>query len=232
MFGEFLTYLRCQPSTKALYILGDLFEAWPGDDVIDSHPFPRRIVDALHAFSTSGVALFVMEGNRDFLIGKSFAEQSGATLIDDPFSISFNSFAAPFLLSHGDAFCTADKAYQQIRADIRHPQWQAAFLNKPLEERIALAAALRKQSENAKQSPKDPSFMDVEIETVEALMRENAYPTLIHGHTHRPATHTHHVDEVTAERWVLSDWHEDHGDYLVLNEETGVLERIIWRGLS
>ena len=171
--------------------------------------FPRRIAAALRELADSGVAISVMHGNRDFLLGPDFAEQSGARLLDDPCVLSEPAWQ--FVLSHGDALCTGDTEYQRFRAQVRDPAWRAAFLAKPLAERKAIAAAMREKSESAKQE-KSQYLMDLDPGDTEDFLRQHGYATFIHGHTHRPATHDHIVDGIHVERWVLADWHEDRGE--------------------
>lgn len=187
----------------ALYILGDLFEYWAGDDDGDA-PLNRRIAEALHSLSTSGCAIHFIAGNRDFLLGEAYAARAGMALLPDPCPLRLGS--VDVLLSHGDALCTDDLAYQAYRRQVRDPAWQAAFLARPLAERKAFIDSLRSRSEQAKRE-KEMAIMDVNRSAVEALLREHAYPTLIHGHTHRPARHEHLVDGRRCERWVLADWH-------------------------
>jgi UDP-2,3-diacylglucosamine hydrolase len=187
----------------ALYILGDLFEYWAGDDDGDA-PLNRRIAEALHSLSASGSAIHFIAGNRDFLLGEAYAARAGMTLLPDPCPLRLGS--VDVLLSHGDALCTDDLAYQAYRRQVRDPAWQAAFLARPLAERKAFIDSLRSRSEQAKRE-KEMAIMDVNRSAVEALLREHAYPTLIHGHTHRPARHEHLVDGRRCERWVLADWH-------------------------
>ncbi|MFZ4536534.1 UDP-2,3-diacylglucosamine diphosphatase [Propionivibrio sp.] len=218
----FLEFLGGRARTAGhLYILGDLFEVWPGDDCIDDaeNTFDRAIVDALHGLTDSGVRLSVMHGNRDFLLGEEFAARSGANLLPDPFILSVPAWQ--FVLSHGDALCTDDKDYQAFRAQVRDPAWRLAFLNKPLKERKAIAAALRQQSENSKREKlkQAQSLMDLNPGATDDFLREHGYATFIHGHTHRPAKHDHMVDGIHVERWVMSDWHENRGEYLCWNGE-------------
>jgi UDP-2,3-diacylglucosamine hydrolase len=196
----------------ALYILGDLFEYWVGDD--DDTPFNRRMVEALHAFSTR-TPLFVMHGNRDFLLGAGFAAASGATMLDDPYLLQQGH--ARYLLSHGDALCTADSAYQQFRAQSRNPAWQQAMLARPLAERHAIAQQARQQSEMAKRANGLSEISDVTDSAVRALLDEHGWPMLVHGHTHRPACHV--VEDATrqTQRWVIADWHDGKGGYLAID---------------
>ena len=210
-FFDFLE--RTARAAEQLYILGDFFEYWAGDDDIDE-PFNRSIVDALAALTSSGVAAFLMHGNRDFLIGDLFCKASGATLLADPTLIDLNGTRT--LLMHGDTLCTDDIEYQNFRKQVRDVRWQQQFLAQPLAQRKAIIEDLRRRSENEKQT-KSMDIMDVTPASVEAALREHDYPRLIHGHTHRPAMHHHRVDEKTCERWVLTDWYE-HGGYLRSDE--------------
>ena len=190
-----------------LYILGDFFEYWAGDDDIDD-PFNRSIVNALAALTSSGAAVYLMHGNRDFLIGEAFCQTSGATLLPDPSLIELNGTRT--LLMHGDTLCTDDVEYQNFRKQVRDPRWQQQFLSQPLVQRKVIIEHLRRRSENEKQT-KSIDIMDVTSASVDAALREHDYPRLIHGHTHRPALHNHHVDGRTCERWVLTDWYEQGG---------------------
>lgn len=216
----FLDFLAGRARAAAeLYVLGDLFEAWPGDDCIDDPDdrYNAGIVAALRELSDAGVALSVMRGNRDFLLGDDFAAKSGARLLPDPYVLSLPAWQ--FVLAHGDALCTDDREYQTFRLQVRDPAWRAAFLAKPLAERKAIAAALRRQSENSKRD-KAQYQMDLNAGATEDFLREHGYATFIHGHTHRPATHDHIVDGIHVERWVLADWHDDRGECLCWNGET------------
>jgi UDP-2,3-diacylglucosamine hydrolase len=202
--AAFLAFLQ-GPAREAgsLFILGDLFEYWAGDDDIDA-PFNRDMCAALKALSATGVELFYMTGNRDLLAGDDFARTTGMRLLHDPSLLVLGE--QRILLSHGDALCTDDHAYQAYRQQVRDPAWQAGFLSQPLAARKAFIESLRKQSETAKQE-KALTIMDVNTAAVDALLRGNGLPVLIHGHTHRPARHLHQVDGHECVRWVLSDWH-------------------------
>jgi len=189
-------------SAQALYILGDLFEYWAGDDDL-AEPFNAEICAALSALARAGVKVHFMRGNRDFLAGPGFAQAAGLCLIDEPYVISLGG--EPVLLMHGDALCTDDLAYQAFRAQVRDPLWQSQFLAQPLAARKKLIAALRERSETEKQG-KAMSIMDVNAAAVVEAMRAQGVRKLIHGHTHRPAHHTLTLDGQDAERWVLSDW--------------------------
>jgi UDP-2,3-diacylglucosamine hydrolase len=207
LFFDFLA--TTARSANQLYILGDFFEYWAGDDDIDD-AFNRSIIDAVAALASSGVSIFLMHGNRDFLIGEKFCAASGATLLQDPTLIDLNGM--PTLLLHGDTLCTDDIEYQQFRKQVRDSKWQQQFLAQPLAQRKAIIEDLRHRSESEKQT-KSMDIMDVTQSSVDSILREHRYPRLIHGHTHRPALHHHHVDGNTCERWVLTDWYE-RGGYL------------------
>jgi UDP-2,3-diacylglucosamine hydrolase len=211
----FFAFLRdTAQRANALYILGDLFDSWVGDDNLDE-PLNREVVAALRALSESRTPLYLMHGNRDFLFGKKFAEACEAQLLPDPTLIDL--FGTPTLLMHGDLLCTDDVAYQNFRAKVRHPLVQALFRMQPLSLRKRLIGKLRSASESAK-SGKSEVIMDVSPATVQQVLREHGYPRLIHGHTHRPARHLHDVNGRQCERWVLSDWYEG-GSYLLCDSE-------------
>lgn len=197
----------------ALYLLGDIFEAWVGDDDLAS-PFNADIVAALRRLSDHGVRVCFLPGNRDFLVGSAFARAAGLTLLDDPTRIDL--FGVPTLLTHGDALCTDDIAYQAFRRQCRDPAWQRAALARPLAERHALARAMRAQSERIK-ADNTPEIMDVNADAVARALRDHDVRRMIHGHTHRPARHTPVVDGQTRERWVLPSWYEG-GGYLRCDE--------------
>lgn len=191
----------------ALYILGDLFEYWPGDDAA-ALPFYAGVAAQLRALSSSGVALFLTHGNRDFLIGAKLAAAIGATLLDDPFVMDLHGTRT--CLMHGDTLCTDDVDYQRFRAKVRDIGWQREFLAAPLTARIETAEALRRQSIAAK-GQKEETIMDVNAAAVAAVFRQSGCRRLIHGHTHRPATHRLDIDGIERERWVLNDWYREGG---------------------
>lgn len=208
---RFLSFLQGPAGeTRRLFILGDLFEAWIGDDDLAS-PLPATVVQALRKQADSGLDIWVMHGNRDFLLGPAFCAAAGGKLLAEPSLIDL--YGTPTLLLHGDSLCTDDQGYQAFRAQVRNPAWQQAVLARPLDERRAMAAQMRDQSMVAKDG-KSMVVMDVNAEAVTAAFREHGCSRMIHGHTHRPARHDHEVDGRECERWVLPDWYET-GGYLL-----------------
>jgi UDP-2,3-diacylglucosamine hydrolase len=193
---------RIAPQAEALYILGDLFEYWAGDDDLDS-PFHLEITSALRTLSLHGTAIYIMHGNRDFLMNTHLAEACNAKLLADP--IMLDLYDTPTLLTHGDALCTDDTAYQTFRQQVRNTAWQKKFLELPLSHRKAQIEQVRARSESEKQN-KSMSIMDVNLQAVNEMLIEYNFPRLIHGHTHRPAHHLHHIEGHTCDRWVLGDW--------------------------
>ncbi|HMM58365.1 MAG TPA: UDP-2,3-diacylglucosamine diphosphatase [Rudaea sp.] len=190
-------------AVQALYILGDLFESYIGDD--DDAPLNARVARATRKVRAAGVPVYFMHGNRDFLLGEDYAARAGMTLLPDPTVVELGG--EPTLLMHGDTLCTDDAAYLQFRKLVRDPVWQRAFLAKPLAERRAFAAQARGESRKHTANAK-PEIMDVNQAAVEAAMRQHAVRRLIHGHTHRPATHRFDMGGNKAERIVLGDWYE------------------------
>lgn len=198
---------------QALYLLGDLFEAWLGDDTPD--PVGTTVTDALADLSAAGVTVFVMQGNRDFLLGEAFCRRSGARFLPDPVILTLG--AERVLVTHGDALCTGDASYQRLRSLVRDPAVQRAFLSLPLERRRALAAEARAGSQ-AHLAQADQYITDVSQAAVEQVMREARVSTLLHGHTHRPGIHRFTLDGGECTRIVLGDWHH-HGSVLRWNEK-------------
>lgn len=209
--AAFLAFLE-GPGREAerLYVLGDLFEYWAGDDELED-TLNASVAAAFAGLRAAGTAVYFLHGNRDLLVGRDFAQRSGAELIADPTRVDL--YGTPTLLMHGDTLCTDDVAYQRFRAHARDARTQALFLSQPLALRRAQLKGLREQSESAKQA-KSQDIMDVNAQAVEQVLRAAGYPRLIHGHTHRPARHVHEVDGHACERWVLPDWY-DRGGYLV-----------------
>lgn len=216
--NAFLDFLSTTAkNAETLYILGDFFDAWVGDD--DDTPAYEAIATALRNYSKNH-NLFFMHGNRDFLIGKDFAQRAGLTLLYDPHTIELNG--TPTLLMHGDSLCTKDQEYMAFRKMVRNPQWQQTMLQKPLAERKAIAEHMRATSKSMN-SLKADDIVDVTPEQVIKVMLTHSTPRLIHGHTHRPARHALNVNEKPAERIVLGDWH-DKGWYLIADGEELRLE--------
>lgn len=206
-------------SAQALYILGDFFDAWIGDD--DDAPLPQEVAQALRALSDKGVAIYLMHGNRDFLLGDAYARACGASMLAEDTVIDL--YGTPTLLTHGDNLCTDDAAYQQFRAQVRSPAWQQQVLAQPLEVRRAMAAGMRSQSESMN-SLKAEDIMDVSETSVLQAMARAGVQRLIHGHTHRPARHSMVLNGKPVERIVLGDWHNE-GWCLVANSQEIRLEK-------
>lgn len=198
----FLAFLHDHAvSAQALYILGDFFEAWIGDD--EHTPLQEQIAAALKQTSSAGTSVYVMHGNRDFLLGQDYCQRIGATLLSDPTVIDL--YGTPTLLMHGDSLCTADVEYQKFRAGMRNPKTQQMLLARPLKDRQLMARQLRELS-MAKNKGKAQAIMDVTPEEVVRVMEQHDVPQLIHGHTHRPARHPLYIKNQPAERIVLGDW--------------------------
>lgn len=190
-------------TADAVFILGDLFEVWVGDDTVAVHDsFEQLCAQTLRAASQR-LNIFILHGNRDFLMGDALMQAAGATLIPDPTVLSFAG--QRWLLTHGDALCLADTAYLEFREQVRSECWQSAFLAKPLAERQALARHMREQSEARKRIPH--AYADVDTNAALQWLRDFDAATMIHGHTHRPNHHALHAEH---SRWVLSDWDLDH----------------------
>jgi UDP-2,3-diacylglucosamine hydrolase len=201
------------PNADALYILGDLFESWAGDDGL-ALPLAARVAARLRS-TAARIPTFFMHGNRDFLIAQGFAQATGVGLLADPTVIDL--YGTPTVLLHGDTLCTDDTAYQEFRAQVRDPRWQQAAMARSLEERLAMARELRAKSEGAKEG-KSAEIMDVNAGAVAAAFEASGAAVMIHGHTHRPARHVHLVGGRERIRWVLPDWYEG-GGYLEASPE-------------
>jgi UDP-2,3-diacylglucosamine hydrolase len=212
IFFEFLQGPARQ--ADALYILGDLFEYWAGDDTLVD-PFNARVASGLQDLAAAGVPVYLMHGNRDFLLLQGFTRASGARLLVDPTVVDL--YGTPTLLLHGDTLCTEDTGYQAVRRKLRSRWRQRLFLLQPLWLRRAEIEHGRKVSERAKQV-KTAEIMDVTPSAVEQAFRDSGCTRMIHGHTHRPARHVHLVDGRSCERWVLSDWYQ-HGQYLLVGAD-------------
>jgi UDP-2,3-diacylglucosamine hydrolase len=205
------------PRFAELVILGDLFEYWAGDD--DDDPVGLQVSAQLRRLADSGVHVFVMHGNRDLLLGRDFCARAGARLLADPTVALIG--ARQVLLAHGDAWCTQDLDYMKFRGYVRNPAFQAQFLSKPLAARKEFIGEARAASEAGK-AAKDMQIMDVTPAEVDAALRKADLNCVIHGHTHRPATHRFTLDGAEAERWVLPDWDLDaatpRGGYLAIRD--------------
>lgn len=201
---------------EALYILGDLFEAYIGDD--DDAPLPARVASGLKALSESGVPVYFIAGNRDFLLGEDYARRAGITILDD--GVVVDLYGTPTLLLHGDTLCADDAAYLAFRKQVRNPAWQRQFLAQPLAARRAFAQQARNASrEHTSQTAM--TIMDVNQHAVEIALRDAQVERMIHGHTHRPAIHDFASGGASAQRIVLGDWYEQGS---VLRVETGTVK--------
>lgn len=201
---QFLDFLSGEArDADTLYILGDLFEVWLGDD--DPNPYYAGMKAAIRELVDSGIPVFFMHGNRDFMIGDEFATETGVTILQDPELIDLHG--EKVLLSHGDALCTDDVEYQRFRTMTRNPEWQAMMRAKTIQERIAHALEARQGSMEHGESL-DDEITDVNQGAVEALIRKHGVDILLHGHTHRPAIHEVRLGDRTATRIVLGDWFE------------------------
>lgn len=221
-FYDFLTQQACQAGS--LFLLGDIFEYWAGDDDLAT-PYHRTVADALRRLADTGVRLFWIAGNRDFLVGQEFADAVGMTRLDDPHVI--HMAGRDIALAHGDAQCTDDSAYMAFRAQVRQAAWQQQFLAMPLAQRRSIIEGVRQNSKNANQQ-KASEIMDVNADAIATLYQQTGTQVLIHGHTHRPALHTVQANGVTRLRYVLPDWEYDaqpvRGGWMSLTED-GCLHR-------
>ena len=199
-----------------VYLLGDLFDSWIGDDQL-REPLAAGVAGALKAVTAAGVAVGVVTGNRDFLLGDAFADATGITLLSAPLVV--NVAGTPTVLLHGDELCTTDVGYQRLRRHTHNPRWQRYYLALPFGMRRAIANWLRQRSSEAT-SGKPEAIMDVAPEAVESAFRDADVTRMIHGHTHRPARHHLVVDGRECERFVLADWY-DRGSYLEFDASGG-----------
>lgn len=226
----FIDFLRWHATgARKLYLLGDLFEYWAGDDDLDT-PYLKHIVDAIREVGKAGTEIFWIAGNRDFLAGKAFANAAGVTLLPE---IHVADIAGQrTVLVHGDAQCTDDLAYMAFRAQVRQPEWQDRFLAMPLAQRKAIIENMRAGSREA-QRGKSYDIMDVNTEAIAALFKDTGAAFMIHGHTHRPADHEHRVGASVCKRYVLPDWDCDtdppRGGWLAIGED-GAVRRFDFNG--
>jgi len=219
--ARFLNFMERDASeATALYILGDLFEAWIGDD--DTNPGYKPIISALAKLKRQNIPCYLMHGNRDFLLGRRFATATGCVLLAENEVLLIEGQRV--LLTHGDLLCTDDKPYMALRTEVRDPRWQREFLTKSIEERSAIADDLRSQS-FAATAAKTAEIMDVNQSTVEAAMREHDVSILLHGHTHRADVHRFTLDGAEATRIVLGAWYEQ-GSVVRWDENGFVLETL------
>ncbi|MBD8635627.1 UDP-2,3-diacylglucosamine diphosphatase [Stenotrophomonas sp. 169] len=224
----FLAFLRKEAMTAdALYVLGDLFEAWIGDDT--PSPAADAVAIALKAVADAGVPVYFIRGNRDFLLGEAYAARAGMRILPDPCVIDL--YGKPVLLQHGDLLCTDDLPYQQFRAQTRDPAFQAQFLAQPLAARIAFAQKARDASQSRQSEMKQgdraqfETVTDVAPDEVQATFVRYGVSTMIHGHTHRPAVHTLDVGGHPCTRIVLGDWYEQ-GSVLRVTAGEMALQRL------
>jgi UDP-2,3-diacylglucosamine hydrolase len=202
--NQFIEFLRTEAmEADDLYILGDLFEAWVGDDDPNTHY--AKIKMAIRKVVDKGVPVYFMHGNRDFMIGRQFANETGVEILKDPYPVDM--YGQKALLSHGDALCTDDTQYQRVRLMTRNPDWQASILAKPLKERLRIAEEARRQSlERTLNLSMD--IMDVNQDEVRRVIKEHGVDVLLHGHTHRPGIHSIDLGKSKAQRIVLGDWYK------------------------
>jgi UDP-2,3-diacylglucosamine hydrolase len=217
--AAFIAWMQKEASqAESLYILGDFFEYWAGDDAIDTH-FHPPIFEVLKQTVQNGTKVYFMHGNRDFLINHDFASETGVELIPDPSLI--NLFGKRVLLTHGDALCTDDSSYMAFREQVRESAWQLQFLSQSVAVRKSFIQEARLKSESEK-STKAMEIMDVNAFALESIIRQYHYPEyIIQGHTHKPKVHLHVVDDQQCVRYVLGDWYEQ-GSYLKVSEDISI----------
>jgi len=220
LFALFEHYMqKIAPQSDQLFVLGDLFEVWIGDDCLNEiTPATQLYADVVSLFkkySDNQGELFFIHGNRDFLLSKEFEKRTGGKLLPEPFLTNFSKKKTALI--HGDSLCTDDIAYQEFRAMVRNPQWQKEFLSYSIEKRAKIASELRQKSKQA-QIEKTDEIMDVSQQSVVGFFEQNDIDWLIHGHTHRQATHELSVNNKNVKRIVLSDWGND-GFYLSIDNE-------------
>ena len=214
--ARFLSFLeRARREASAVYLLGDIFEAWVGDEDLKRRAY-QPVFTALCELTQAGVTVCFMAGNRDFLLSDQVLAKLGMHRLTDPYVLSLPNWQ--FVLSHGDLYCTGDVAYQRYRATVHNPETQAKFLRLPYWVRRLFAHWLRWRSEGRRTNNWTQMITDVDLATVEDEARRYGYATLIHGHTHRPATHDLIVDGIHVERWVLADWSSERGEFLAWDE--------------
>ena len=214
--ARFLSFLeRARREAQSVYLLGDIFESWVGDEDLGLKAY-QPVFQALKETVQAGVAVYFMAGNRDFMVSDHVLAELGLIRLEDPYILSTTTWQ--FVLSHGDLYCTGDVPYQKFRARVRDPQTQARFLRLPYWLRRSIATWLRWRSKGRRYDAQTQMMTDVSQGTVEDEARRYGYATLIHGHTHRPATHDLFVDGIHVERWVMADWSADRSEYLTWND--------------
>lgn len=214
----FLSHIA--PSSDELYLLGDIFEVWIGDDFAD--PVLKEIQPYFEALSRSGTDIYLIHGNRDFLLGEKSARKLSAKLLPEQIKIELPKRGSA-LLMHGDELCTDDAPYQAFRDQVRDPVWQQEFLSKSIEERLSIARKIRDESQQQNDNKED-YIMDVNIRFCEELLKKEECQTLIHGHTHRPSIHTNINGNDLLTRVVLGDW-SSSGYYLLSNRKEFTLSK-------
>lgn len=217
LFEHYMQNITIQ--SNQLFVLGDLFEVWIGDDCLDiespNTQLYRDVISLFKNYSDHHGELFFIHGNRDFLLAEEFEKQTGGKLLREPYFLQLSGKKTA--LMHGDSLCTDDVDYQEFRTMVRNPQWQKEFLSLPMEKRIEIASGLRQQSKDA-QVEKSMEIMDVNQQSVEAFFSQHDIDWLIHGHTHRQATHNFSVNNKKVKRVVLSDWGQQ-GFYLTIDND-------------
>jgi UDP-2,3-diacylglucosamine hydrolase len=214
--ARFLSFLeRARREAQSVYLLGDIFESWVGDEDLGLKAY-QPVFKGLKDTVQAGVAVYFMAGNRDFMVSHQALAELGIVPLEDPYVLSTTSWQ--FVLSHGDLYCTGDVRYQEFRAKVRIPENQAKFLRLPYWLRRAIASWIRWRSKGRRYDAQTGRITDVDLGTVEDEVRRFGYATMIHGHTHQPATHDHIVDGIHVERWVLADWHPEKGEYLTWDD--------------
>ena len=202
--NQFIDFLEKRAKdADALYILGDLFEYWIGDD--DPNPYYKNIILSLNKYTNNGTPTYFMHGNRDFLIGEKFSKDTGIKMLKDPSIIKINEERV--LISHGDVFCTDDHEYQAARKITRDPEWQKMMLNKSIAERNIFARRVREKSKNYTRHLGE-DITDVNQNEINKTFKKNNLTKIIHGHTHKPAIHNISLNNTALQRIVLGDWYE------------------------
>ena len=222
--ARFLSFLdRARREAQSVYLLGDIFESWVGDEDLGLKAY-QPIFHALKETVQAGVAVYFMAGNRDFMVSHKALAELGIVPLEDPYVLSTQNWQ--FVLSHGDLYCTGDVKYQEFRAKVRVPENQAKFLRLPYWLRRTIASWIRWRSKGRRYDAQTGRITDVDLGTVEDEARRFGYATMIHGHTHRPATHDVIVDGIHVERWVLADWSAERGEYLSWDDQAEATQLI------